>query len=554
MRGGLALVSYSAVTAALVAVSLGMAFEKLRTNEGAYHSEGNQLFLFVVTHLSKSSPKLAQAFPYLLGSNANLLILANMVFCILVVTALFVKACFFGALSVQELQRLMGRCVDYALLKIVFIAAIASNTTVEILVWAAWFATVGFIKLFSGLARDRFDSLVSTPSASYFEHGRNLLFVCLLMAADVSCAYHLNALMQGETVSKRALLMFDPVLILVDLAYTLLRSSMNLVERWHLSRVTQASAAAGSGISWQWMVPFLYYAEFTTTMTTHLLTLVHYCHVWFLHGLSFQVVDSIILLNIRSLLGVMYKRSKTFMAFHCATSNLKKAFPDASQEQLKKYGDVCAICKDSMKSAKVLPCGHMFHLPCLRSWLEQGEHGNYTCPLCRFSLTNTAMKETSQHFGTTLVQSWQNLGRQIEGRIVGFVDYLFLLLFPRQVAQAHGGHGGGHEAAAGPGGRVAWGAHGPVEQHHQQQHPSSQGGGGGGFSGWFSSGGAGRRRAVSRDAGAQNAGGGGGLDLELEGWTQIVSSILPHVPVSHIVRDLQRTRNPNITVNRLLGL
>ena len=60
MRGGLALVSYSAVTAALVAVSLGMAFEKLRTNEGAYHSEGNQLFLFVVTHLSTKQPKIHQ--------------------------------------------------------------------------------------------------------------------------------------------------------------------------------------------------------------------------------------------------------------------------------------------------------------------------------------------------------------------------------------------------------------------------------------------------------------------------------------------------------------
>ena len=127
--------------------------------------------------------------------------------------------------------------------------------------------------------------------------------------------------------------------------------------------------------SFQWLAPLLYHSEFGAEVLIHGLTLAHYCHVWYLHGLSFQVVDSIILLNIRSLVGALYKRFRTFAAFQCATSNLKRAFPDATKEQLEKYGDVCAICKEPMGSAKVLPCGHIFHLPCLRSWLEQGEHG-----------------------------------------------------------------------------------------------------------------------------------------------------------------------------------
>ena len=35
-----------------------------------------------------------------------------------------------------------------------------------------------------------------------------------------------------------------------------------------------------------------------------------------------------------------------------------------------------------MTSAKVLPCGHIFHYTCLRSWLEQ----SHSCPVCRASL------------------------------------------------------------------------------------------------------------------------------------------------------------------------
>ncbi len=72
------------------------------------------------------------------------------------------------------MQHTLGRAVDYCLLKIVFIAAIGSSTTVEVFCWASWFAAVGFVKLFSGLARDRFDSLLSTPVATAVDYARSV--------------------------------------------------------------------------------------------------------------------------------------------------------------------------------------------------------------------------------------------------------------------------------------------------------------------------------------------------------------------------------------------
>ena len=46
----------------------------------------------------------------------------------------------------------------------------------------------------------------------------------------------------------------------------------------------------------------------------------------------------------------------------------------------------CLICREGMDSAKKLPCGHMFHLDCLRMWLQHQQ----SCPLCR-SLNSTCI-------------------------------------------------------------------------------------------------------------------------------------------------------------------
>ena len=582
--GGLTLVGYTAVTFALVAVALGLAVEEAAGTSASYYRGASQAAL-LPPKLAVLSPSAALAVTHLVSSRANLLVLSNAVLCVLLNAALAVKALFFGQLSNQELQKLCGRCVDYLLLKIVFVAAIASGTTAESFLWAAWFGAVGFLKLFGGLAKDRYERLGQNPSATVADHCRNLGLVALLMAANVLGAFHLARLTSDETATMRVLLAFDPVVIQIDLAHTLLRSSATLAERWHISRhVTVAPGATApdpSPASFQWLAPLLYHSEFGAEVLIHGLTLAHYCHVWYLHGLSFQVVDSIILLNIRSLVGALYKRFRTFAAFQCATSNLKRAFPDATKEQLEKYGDVCAICKEPMGSAKVLPCGHIFHLPCLRSWLEQGEHGNYTCPLCRFPLTSKAMKgngepgyfERAHGMGVAVYDS---IARRLEGGFFWLANYLFPPTGPVRQPTA-------------PAWRPAGVGEGPVRHAYVSRteergergesnagaRPRQRGGGpsyspwvfGAGFSwphapmeappsepGVFFSRAFSRQEALGAASagGRGNAGSAGALD-ELEGWTHIVQSILPHVSTSVIVRDLRRTRNVNDTVNNLLG-
>jgi hypothetical protein len=70
--------------------------------------------------------------------------------------------------------------------------------------------------------------------------------------------------------------------------------------------------------------------------------------------------------------GQLWARVHSYLHYRRATTNLQLLFPNATPEQLAQFDDECAICKERMAAAKKLPCGHLFHFSCLRSWLEQG--------------------------------------------------------------------------------------------------------------------------------------------------------------------------------------
>ncbi|KAK8803572.1 hypothetical protein WA158_001266 [Blastocystis sp. Blastoise] len=64
-------------------------------------------------------------------------------------------------------------------------------------------------------------------------------------------------------------------------------------------------------------------------------------------------------------------------------NRIQTAFPTATEAQIQN-DNMCVICRDDMiaEEAIVLPCGHIFHVDCIKTWIL--EHS--TCPTCRFNL------------------------------------------------------------------------------------------------------------------------------------------------------------------------
>ena len=62
--------------------------------------------------------------------------------------------------------------------------------------------------------------------------------------------------------------------------------------------------------------------------------------------------------------------------------------PEATEEQLNEFDDVCAICAEPIASeARVTPCGHLFHTGCLREAVRRNCI-NPCCPMCRCPLND----------------------------------------------------------------------------------------------------------------------------------------------------------------------
>lgn len=91
------------------------------------------------------------------------------------------------------------------------------------------------------------------------------------------------------------------------------------------------------------------------------------------------------------------KRLQDYSNYRKATQDMNTRYPDATQEELGN-DNTCIICREAMipweqptaqgqprqaihegLRAKKLPCGHILHLRCLKSWLERQQ----ACPTCR---------------------------------------------------------------------------------------------------------------------------------------------------------------------------
>lgn len=159
---------------------------------------------------------------------------------------------------------------------------------------------------------------------------------------------------------------------------------------------------------WEDKGRYMFYLNLATDFFKLVIYLAFFFILLVFYGLPIHILRDVFL-TMRSFL----KRISDFMKYRTATRDMNARYPDATAEDIGRE-DVCIICREEMHPyqppiaaegqppprqnpvaermrPKKLPCGHVLHFSCLRSWLERQQ----ICPTCRANVVRTGAQDAN---------------------------------------------------------------------------------------------------------------------------------------------------------------
>ncbi|KAG0460743.1 hypothetical protein HPP92_021040 [Vanilla planifolia] len=535
---------------------------------------------WVLSFLAKNGVSLGdtgRAVVLISGSGITVALLVNLAVNAYILLILCLKIIFFKQLYPSESRKVFEQLVNYIIYKGSFLPLIVPPHLLQMVFWSVWLVVLCSLKMFQSLAKDRLERLNASPTTTPSKCFRVYSALLLVLAVDL---FWLRMCMVAYTSFRSSLFLlsfFEPFSIAFEALLAVMVHGCQLIETWHRHSVDNGIDCFASiefckstaGSLAEWKEHFIRNCGFLLEMMTLLMAVGHYLMIWWLHGMTFHLVDGIIFLNLRAILSAIMKRMRAFIKLKKALNSLDGALPDGTNEELSSFNDECAICRGPMARAKKLPCDHLFHLACLRSWLDQGLAEVYSCPTCRRPLfpstsqsrTNSPAQETQNDvqlteqvnlrldhghaspttaflnqqlnpsdpswrvgFDSGWVSPWTNSrmdGASTSGAL-GSVGLSGVQMMVRQLASVSESYAHGSGAAS------SWNLW-PSRQVGSSPPESSHG----------------RNVAALRLRSTSPP-------RDLLRMVERVREVLPHMPDELIIQDLLRTNNINITVNNLL--
>ncbi|KAI8997463.1 hypothetical protein BDB01DRAFT_831047 [Pilobolus umbonatus] len=308
----------------------------------------------------------------------SLLAHVNMAICVSLLIGRAIIRLVFGELFPLESQHMYDRMLNFLLFKVIFIGAVMDPVWRYILRMSMWIGVLGFMRIFSLLSRDRLDSLATVAFVSIKKYYKITLLLLFIFLSDV--LWYIGSLYLFPT--SLAFLTLEFLSVILDTTQVLIKYITHLLDQWR-----------ENGFDSKRYIN--YYTELSADVLILGCTLLQYLQLMWMHGISFGLVDVVLVLNVRSVLRNLHKKLTIYRERWMTMSYVRDRYVNASPDELGQYNDDCAICRDKMKSAKKLPCGHLFHLHCLHSWIQH-HVSRATCPTCRRPLSPSYLDTSSK--------------------------------------------------------------------------------------------------------------------------------------------------------------
>uniref|UniRef100_A0A5B6ZIZ6 RING-type E3 ubiquitin transferase n=1 Tax=Davidia involucrata TaxID=16924 RepID=A0A5B6ZIZ6_DAVIN len=315
--------------------------------------------LAVIYHAFNSRGQFYPAMVYLSTSKISLVLLLNMGLVIMCILWQLTKRVFLGSLREAEVERLNEQSWREVMEILFAITIFRQDFSVTFL---AMVTALLLIKALHWLAQKRVEYIETTPSVPMLSHIRIVSFMGFLLLLDSLFFYNsIKYLIQTRQASVSLFFSFEYMILATTTVSTFVKyvfyvSDMLMEGQWEKKAV------------------YTFYLELIRDLLHLSMYLCFFLVIFMNYGVPLHLIR-----ELYETFRNFKVRVADYIRYRKITSNMNDRFPDATPEELNASDVTCIICREEMTTAKKLICGHLFHVHCLRSWLER----QHTCPTCR---------------------------------------------------------------------------------------------------------------------------------------------------------------------------
>ncbi|KAI9572100.1 hypothetical protein HD554DRAFT_2296814 [Boletus coccyginus] len=300
---------------------------------------------------------------------------------------------FFGSLRPQEIERLYDRLWFFVTESLLAFTIFRDDFDIPFLLM---FGFLLFVKSFHWLASDRIEWMDQRPYP-----GPPILFH-IRMTSLFTILWFIDLFLFAFAVDSTTKNGVGGMMMFANEYAILMASAMNVIAKYLICVIDLRRAQRRGGENappWQNKSMWIFYVELVTDFLKLITYLLFFLFIVALYGLPLNIIRDVYLTG-RSFV----TRLRALIRYRAATRNMDERYPDATEQEVSVMTDrTCIICREEMyyqgrpagaepetqpspdgpnMSPKKLPCGHIFHFYCLRSWLERQQ----SCPTCRQSV------------------------------------------------------------------------------------------------------------------------------------------------------------------------
>ncbi|KAI3983860.1 hypothetical protein MKX01_011568 [Papaver californicum] len=315
--------------------------------------------LAVIYHAFSSRGQFYPAMVYLSTSKICLVLLLNMGLVMMCILWQLTKRLFLGSLREAEVERLNEQSWREVMEILFAITIFRQDFSVTFL---AMVTVLLLIKALHWLAQKRVEYIETTPVVTMLSHFRIVSFMGFLLILDSIFLYSsLQYLVQTWKASVSLFFAFEYMILTSTtvsafVKYVFYVSDMLMEGQWERKAV------------------YTFYLELIRDLLHLSMYLCFFLVIFMNYGVPLHLIR-----ELYETFRNFKVRVADYIRYRKITSNMNDRFPDATPAELNTGDATCIICREEMVTAKKLICGHLFHVHCLRSWLER----QHTCPTCR---------------------------------------------------------------------------------------------------------------------------------------------------------------------------